>query len=237
MRCSAGKYSGPSGSSATSSSRSSATPSPVFALTGCSAWKSPSFEAVSICVAMCPGFSRSTLFSAITTGTPSAKTRSAMKRSPAPIRSRAESTNSTRVDVLERRVDRALHVLGQRVERPLEPGQVGEHELVVVAVRDPEDAPPRRLRLVRDDRDLAAAERVHERRLADVRAARRRRRSRTSQLEGPTCPAGGRPGVCVTISPASFRNVTASSRNSYSHCRQPPHGDAVIPIASMSPGL
>ena len=26
-------------------------------------------------------------------------------------------------------------------------------------------------------------------------------------------------------------------RNSCSHCRQPPHGDAVIPIASRSPGL
>ena len=31
-------------------------------------------------------------------------------------------------------------------------------------------------------------------------------------------------------------NVTRSSRNSYSHWRQPPHGDAVIPIASRSPG-
>ena len=73
------------------------------------------------------------------------------------------------VDVLERRVDGALHVLGQRVERPLEARQVGEDELVVVAVGDAEDPPPRRLRLVGDDRDLAAAERVHERRLADVR--------------------------------------------------------------------
>ena len=70
-------------------------PSPVFALTGCSAWKSPSLEPVIICVAMWPGLSRSTLFSAITTGTPSSKTRFAMKRSPAPIRSRASSTSST----------------------------------------------------------------------------------------------------------------------------------------------
>ena len=121
---------------------------------------------------MWPGFSRSTLLTAITTGTPSAKTRWAMKRSPAPIRSRQSTTNSTRVDVLERRVDGALHALGERVERPLEAGQVGEHELVVVAVRDPEDPPARRLRLVGDDRHLAAAERVDERRLADVRPAR-----------------------------------------------------------------
>ena len=118
---------------------------------------------------MCPGLSRSTLFSAITTGTPRPKTRSAMKRSPAPIRSRAASDEQDGVDVLERLVDRALHPLGERVERPLEAGQVDEDELVVVAVRDPEDAAPRRLRLVRDDRDLPAAERVDERRLADVR--------------------------------------------------------------------
>src|SRR5436190_6638177 len=70
-------------------------PSPVFALTGCSAWKSPSRAAAFICCAMCPGFSRSTLFRAITTGTPSPKTRCAMKRSPAPMRSRAERTRST----------------------------------------------------------------------------------------------------------------------------------------------
>ena len=73
------------------------------------------------------------------------------------------------IDVLERTVHRALHVLGERVERPLEARQVGEHELVVLPVRDPEDPAPRRLRLVGDDRDLATRERVHEGRLADVR--------------------------------------------------------------------
>ena len=75
------------------------------------------------------------------------------------------------LDVLEGRVDGALHVLGQRVAGPLEAGQVGEHELELGAVRDAEDPPPRRLRLVRDDRDLAAAEGVHERRLPDVRTS------------------------------------------------------------------
>ena len=69
---------------------------------------------------------------------------------------------------LEGSVDRLLHALGERVERPLEARQIGEDELVVVAVRDSEDAAARRLRLVRDDRDLAAAERVDERGLADV---------------------------------------------------------------------
>jgi hypothetical protein len=78
------------------------------------------------------------------------------------------------VHVLEGRVDGALHVLGQRVPRPLEAGQVGECQLPAVSVRDAEDPPPRRLRLIRDDRDLAAAERVHERRLAHVRPPRDR---------------------------------------------------------------
>ena len=73
------------------------------------------------------------------------------------------------VEVLERGVHGALHALGERVERALEAGEVGEHELVAVAVRDPEDPAARRLRLVGDDRHLAAAERVDERRLADVR--------------------------------------------------------------------
>src|SRR4029077_21151140 len=73
------------------------------------------------------------------------------------------------LDLLERGVDRVLHPLGELVEGTLETRQVREDELVVVAVRDSEDAAARRLRLVRDDRDLAAADRVHERGLADVR--------------------------------------------------------------------
>ena len=44
-----------------------------------------------------------------------------------------------------------------------------EHELVIRAVGDAHHPPPGRLRLVRDDRDLAAGEGVHERRLPDVR--------------------------------------------------------------------
>ena len=136
LRCSGGKYAGPSGSSSTSSSRSASIPSPVFALTGWSAWKSPSFDAVSICVAMCPPFSRSTLFSAITTGTPSEKTRcgdEAVAGADPVARGEDEEDG---VDVLERAVDGALHALRHRVERPLEPGKVDEDELVAVAVDD-----------------------------------------------------------------------------------------------------
>jgi transposase len=82
------------------------------------------------------------------------------------------------LDVLERLIHGALHVFRERVARPLEAREVGEHELVSLAVRDTEDAPQRRLRLVRDDRHLAAAERVHQRRLADVGAAGDRHESR-----------------------------------------------------------
>ena len=141
-----------------------------------------------------------------------------------------------RIDVLERRVHGALHVLGERVERPLETWQIGEHELVVLAVRDPEDPSPRRLRLVGHDRHLPARKRVHERRLADVRPARdgdeARLQAGRSQVSGSSSAA-----EYVTSSPAEFRNVISSIRNSYSHCRQPPHGEAVIPIAAISPGL
>ena len=76
------------------------------------------------------------------------------------------------VDTVEGLVDRALHALGQQIARPLEPRQVGEDELVIVAVRDTEDPAAGRLRLVRDDRDLAARERIHERRLANVGSPR-----------------------------------------------------------------
>src|SRR5437588_5139789 len=42
-------------------------------------------------------------------------------------------------DVLESRVDGALHALRQRVQRSLKSRQIRKHELVVVAVRDAED--------------------------------------------------------------------------------------------------
>ena len=140
-----------------------------------------------------------------------------------------------RLDVLECRIDRPLHALGQRIERALEARQIGEHELVVVAVGDPEDPAAGGLGLVRDDCDLAAAERVDERRLADVRPPRDRREARPqagrSHVSGSSSAA-----ECVTSSPCAFRNVISSIPNSYSHWRQPPHGEAVMPIAAMSPG-
>ena len=74
------------------------------------------------------------------------------------------------VGVRERALHLALHPLGERVARALDAGQVDEHELPVVAGRDAADLAARGLRLVGDDRHLAAHDLVHERGLAGVRA-------------------------------------------------------------------
>src|SRR5262245_40172871 len=138
------------------------------------------------------------------------------------------------VDALEGGVDRPLHVLGQGIARALEARQVGEDQLVVLAVRDPEDATARRLRLVGDNRDLAAAERVDERRLADVRPARDGDKAR---LQRTNVSGSSSSGVCATSSPSLFAYTTRSTLNSTCHWRQPPHGEALITIRSKSPAL
>ena len=190
--------------------------------------------AVCICVAMWPGFRRSTLLTAITTGTPSAKTRVAMKRSPAPIRSRASTTNSTAsTSSNEESTVRCMRSVSGSSGR-WKPGRSASDELVVVAVRDPEDAPPGRLRLVGDDRHLPAAERVHERRLADVRPAGDgdEAGSHRTKVSGSSSS-----GVYSTSSPSLRAKITRSTSNSTCHWRQPPHGEALITIRSKSPGL
>src|SRR5205085_2013225 len=163
------KYCGPSGRSSTSSSRSSAMPSPVFALTGWSAWKSPSCAAAAICVAMWAGFRRSTLFRAITTGTPSENTRCAMKRSPAPI----SQDERVRQEVVRRVCDHATMVVG--IDNAVEPEL--DEPLAAAAARRRRDRnrlevarPPPRLRDgARDRRPLGAhSERI--RRVLDVHA-------------------------------------------------------------------
>ena len=111
-----------------------------------------------------------------------------MNRSPGPTPCSALSMQQRGVGVAELALDARLHALGQRVARALHAGQVDEHELRVAAHRDAADRAARRLRLVGDDRDLLADDRVDERRLADVRAARRARRSPTRVLTGGPRP-------------------------------------------------
>src|SRR5204863_1372188 len=74
--------------------------------------------------------------------------------------------------------------------------------------------------------------------------------ARICDVTGPECDAtvpirhagrshasGSRsPGVNETTSPPALGNVTRPRRNSCNHCRQPPHGEAVIAISTRSPG-
>jgi hypothetical protein len=84
----------------------------------------------------------------------------------------------SRVDHLHDHVDPLHGIAHQVVEthaqgrtRLVESGRVGEHDLHVAGRPDRPDVAPRRLRLVGDDRDLLADQRVHEGRLADVGAS------------------------------------------------------------------
>ena len=186
-----------------------AMPSPVFALTGCSAWKSPSCAAAFICCAMCPGFSRSTLLSAITTGMPSAKTRWAMKRSPAPIRSRAESTSSDALDVLERRVDGVLHPLGQRVAAGAgsPAGRRGR-----AGSRRPFAMPKMRRRVVCGlSETIATLPPQSALTSVDLPTFGRPATATKPDFspEGSRCPAAARPGASSAIDPSSRRKYDA----------------------------
>ena len=67
-------------------------------------------------------------------------------------------------------LDPVLHPLREHVTGPLHAGQVDEDELAagLGVGGDPADRPPRRLRAHRDDRHVAADDRVDQGRLADV---------------------------------------------------------------------
>src|SRR4051794_8235545 len=94
---------------------------------------------------------------------------------------------------------------------------------------------PRRVGLVRDDRDLGARESVHECRLADVRPSgdgdETRSHSGRSQESGKSSDA-----AYVAIDPSTRRKLTSGTFHSCSHWRQPPQGEAVMPTALISPG-
>src|SRR6185436_11288336 len=89
-------------------------------------------------------------------------------------------------------------------------------------------------RLVGDDRDFPAAERVDQGRLADVRTPGDGDEAR---LHNTNVSGSSSSGVCSTSSPSLFAYTTRSTLNSTCHWRQPPHGDALITIRSKSPGL
>ncbi len=76
------------------------------------------------------------------------------------------------VGVLQRSQRRAVHVTVHRAAGArVQAGRVDEDHLRGGSRQDAEDAVPRRLRLRADDADLAAEQRVQQRRLADVRPA------------------------------------------------------------------
>ena len=179
-------------------------PSPVLALTGCSAWKSPSVAAFFICSAMWPGLSRSTLLSAITTGQPSSNTRLRdVAVAGADALARVEDEHDHVEVVGDRLLDAALHPLGQRVDRLLPAGEVDEDELRVVA--------PSRRRGCGGASCAGRCETIatfspvsafDERRLADVRPPGERGEARPHsgrfQVSGSSSP-----GVAVRSSPSS----------------------------------
>ena len=121
----------PSGRSSTRSSRSSSIPSRTFALTGWSAWKSPSVAAAFICDGDVPVLEAVDLVERDHDRDAERKDAAcdeAVAGTDALARGEHEQH---RVDVLEGAVDGLLHPLGQRVHGPLEARQVGEHELPV----------------------------------------------------------------------------------------------------------
>ena len=136
---------------------------------------------------MWPGFSRSTLLSTITTGQPSAKIAAGdVAVAGADPLARVDDEQDDVEVVGDRLLDAALHPLGQRVDRPLPARQVDEHEL---RRRSLVQTPRMRWRVVCGTGETIATfspvERVHERRLADVRPPGERRRSPTSFRQVP----------------------------------------------------
>ena len=140
------------------------------------------------------------------------------------------------VDLVERGVNRLLHALRESVHRPLKTREIGQDELPVRAIRDPEDAPTRRVRHVRRNRHLVAAQRVDECGFADVRPPGdgNEARSHASSLAS-NCSGRSSATVILTSRPP-FRKTTRSTSISANHWRQPPHGECVIAATVKSPG-
>ena len=118
-----------------------------------------------------------------------------------------------RIDVADAVERRCVDPLAERRDRFVQTGRVDEDHLRVGGRQDAAHASARRLRLVADDRHLAPAHRVDERRLADVRSPdecdesaahdythRRRRRS-----------AEDRSSSCVVVVVVATGGLSSSS--------------------------
>ena len=113
----------------------------------------------------------------------------------------------------DRLVDPSLHPLGQRVDRLLPARQVDQHELRVIRRIDAADLVAGRVRLVGDDRDLRARQRIDERRLAHVRPAGDGHEARLhgSPLPAPAEPAPPLSAGSVEPTPVGSSHVSGSS--------------------------
>ena len=223
---SGGKYNGPSGTSPTSSSTSGCTPAPVRAETGKISASRPRSAAACSSATVRPRSSRSALLRAITTGRPARLQRLGHEAVAGPADALlAVEHEQRRVGLARARSPRAAACGAVSASRGRwTPGRSTSTSCAAAARRrrHAADRPAGRLRLVGDDRDLVADDRVHERRLADVGAPRERDEARPrAHSRAPS--AAARPGA--RASPrrrsrgpcprgAARRGRTASSRSS-----------------------
>ncbi len=202
-----GRGTGPPGSAPPAARSAPSSPSPGLALIGKTS-STPSISAASGSTGTSSfGPSLSALLTAQITGSsaPAPSRARAMKRSPGPNALLAVDHDQRQVRFGQLALDPVLHALGEDVAGPLHAGQVDDDELAAsLGVRgDPADRPPRRLRPHRDDRHVAADDRVDERRLARVgppgepdKTGARRRGAHRSALHHPLLEGQGGVSSC-----------------------------------------
>ena len=134
---------------------------------------------------------------------PASRTRSSTNRSPAPGRMLASTTSTTTSTSRKVSVAALDHAPIHPVHRLVDAGSVDEHNLPARRVSDTENPMARRLRLIRDDRELLSGEPIEQRGLAGVGPAHDGQRARSSLR-------GFRSGGLLTpdpdlVNPAAFR--------------------------------
>ena len=150
-----------------------------------------------------------------------------MKRSPPPLRSAPLSTNSAASHSASSRSTRRCMRSVSASRGLWTPGRSTSTSCqalaLELAVHDPADRAPGRLRLVRGDRHLRADDRVHERRLADVRAPGDRDEARSGSCAA--APSSTR-SWSASISPSSVSwSCPARCRTPWT---RPPRGRGVL---------